>query len=410
MSAKELQRLTVLGRVAKGALSLVDASVLMGVSYRQARRLAKKFNENGPAGIAHGSRGRASPKKTPLELAEKVVKLAEEKYLNYNDTHFTEIVREMEGIQLCRESVRRILRAENIGPKKKRRPPKHRSRRPRKPQEGMLVQWDGSPHKWFGDTPCCLMLAVDDATGKAVAGHFRLHECSLGYLLLLKEVIANHGVPCAVYHDRHSCLVRNDDSWSVEEQLAGRRTPTQVGMVLENLGVRSIPAGSPQAKGRVERQFGVLQDRLAAELGTAQIETMDDANLFLQGFFERYNRRFGKSAEEATPAWRKAPRTLDLDATIAFRYTATVANDNTISLGGLVINIPPGPRNRSFAKVGVEARQLVDGSWRVYFQGRIIAKHAPSPLTEPSRTLARRRTAKGAYDSSFVYLASKPGG
>jgi len=276
-------------------------------------------------------------------------------------------------------------------------------------QEGWMVLWDGSPHLWFGEQypPCCLMAAMDDARGKLLAAQFFLFEGSAGYFWLLKHMVKTYGIPVSIYQDCHGTLHRNDDHWSLEEQLAGRQEPTQVGLALEALRIRPIFALSPQAKGRMERLFGILQDRLIAELRLAGIPNIQEANAFLPSFIKRFNRRFAINPRESQKAWREVPKELDLDRIISFRYHSIVANDNTARLGGLIIDIPPGPHRRSYAKEKVEVRQLLDGSWRIYHQDHLIAKHPCTSLNEPVRALRRRKyAARGAKDYSWVYLAS----
>jgi hypothetical protein len=276
-------------------------------------------------------------------------------------------------------------------------------------QEGWMVLWDGSPHLWFGEgyAPCCLMAAMDDARGKLLAAQFFPFEGTAGYFWLLKQIVKRYGIPVSIYQDRHSTLHRNDDHWSLEEQLAGRQDPTQVGLALEALGIKPIFALSPQAKGRMERLFGVLQDRLTAELRLAGIVTMPEANVFLKSFIKRFNRRFSVNPRESQKAWREVPETLDLDRIVSFRYRTVVGNDNTARLGGLIIDIPPGPYRRSYAREKVEVRQLLDGSWRIYHRDQLIAKHPSTILSEPLRALRRRKhPVRGVKDYSWVYLAS----
>jgi hypothetical protein len=252
------------------------------------------------------------------------------------------------------------------------------------------------------------MAAMDDARGKLLAARFFPFEGSSGYLWLLKTVVKDYGVPGAIYHDRHGALHRNDSHWTLEEQLAGRQEPTQVGLALEALGIRSIPALSPQAKGRIERLFGVLQDRLIAELRLEGIKTLEGANRFLKRFIPRFNRRFAVSPRESHKAWREISRELDLDRIISFRYRSVVGNDNSVRIGGLILDLPPGPHGRSYAKTQVEVRQLLDGSWRVYSQDHLIARHPSTELRDPVRALGHERRTKGASSDQWVYLASAP--
>jgi hypothetical protein len=336
--------------------------------------------------------------------------LAQSKYGLFNDSHFCEMLAKHEGIRVNRETVRQVLRGAGLAPKRKRKPRRHYRRRPRKQQEGMMMLWDGSPHRWFGSdqSSCCLMAAMDDATSRLLAGCFLDQESSLGYMFLLRSVVQGNGIPLSVYQDRHSALRRNDDSWSLEEQLAGKRDPTQVGAALEALGIQPIYALTPQAKGRVERLFNTLQDRLMAEMSLHGISGPQEANLFLgEEFITRHNKRFSVPPERAQRAYRKVSRGLDLDRVISFRYTATVGNDNVVRLGGITIDIPPGPSRRTYASAKVEVRQLLDGSWRVYYQDRIIARHAPTGLREPRKIKGQRKQSlKGVQESLWIYLVS----
>jgi len=410
MSQKERQRYHLLKMVIGGKITLKETDSLMGVSYRQAKRLKKKLISEGARGLIHGNRGRPSPRALSHELAETILNLSLTTYTNFNDTHFTEKLREEEGITVSRDTVRRLRRANGIKPKRKRRAQKHHKRRPRKSQEGIMVLWDGSPHRWFGkDTPpCCLMAAIDDATGKLCEAFFIPYECSFGYLKLVQSIVNTYGIPASIYQDRHSTLQRNDDNWTLEEQLAGEQEPTQVGGALKSLGITPIFALTPQAKGRVERLFGVLQDRLIAEMGLRNITEMAVANTFLADhFITDYNRRFAIDPEVSQPAWRKVPRNVDIERIISFRYQAVVGNDNTVRLGGMLIDIPEGPRQRGYAKAKVEVRQLLDGSWRVYYKNKLIAQTDPTPLKEPIRAKPRRKArARAASEEQWIYMAS----
>jgi hypothetical protein len=253
------------------------------------------------------------------------------------------------------------------------------------------------------------MAAMDDATSKVLAARFEAEECGVGYLELLDRVVRRHGIPQSVYQDRHGALQRNDDWWSLEEQMAGRRDPTQVGAALAALGIEPIRALSPQAKGRVERLFNTLQDRLVAEMSLQGIDTLEAANRFLaNGFMSRFNRRFAVPAQRVERAYAIVPKGLDLKRVVSFGYRTTVRNDNTVRLGGLIIDIPPGPSRRSYAKAQVEVRQLLDGSWRVYDRDRIIAGHKRTALREPRKIKGpRKKSLKGASETLWVYLASK---
>jgi hypothetical protein len=191
--------------------------------------------------------------------------------------------------------------------------------------------------------------------------------------------------------DRHGILRRNDDHWSLQEQLLGKQTPTQVGQALQQLGIQAIFALSPQAKGRVERLFNTLQDRLVQEFRLAGISTPQQATSFLNGPFKAdFNARFAKPAREAQAAWRALPRGLDVDRICSFGYQATVGNDNAVRLGGIILDIPPGPRHRGYAKTRVEVRHLLDGRWRVYGKDQLLLETPPPVVQAPLRTLRRK--------------------
>ena len=412
MSNKELQRVRVMEQVMGGALTLVEASGYLGLSYRHSKRLKAKYRESGPVGMIHGNRGRHPVNSIEQSMKDHIEHLSQQKYAESNDSHFTEMLSEREGITVSRETVRKIRRGSGQKAKRKRRPSKHRSRRPRKASQGMLVQWDGSPHRWFGDThpPCCLLAAIDDADSKLLAAMFVSEETSEGYLRLSRQLLLKHGIPMAMYHDRHTIFVRTDDSWTIEEQMLGRQYPTHVGRVLEELNICSVQAYSPQAKGRVERSFGTLQDRLIAELALEHISDMTEANKWLDRvFIRRYNRRFAKKPESVSSAFRKISKP-EIYHYVSYAYEAVVGNDNCVRLGGLVIDIPKPAHRMSFAKKKVVVRQHVDGKWTVWDRDKKIASHKSTPFREPMRSYKIRSGKERRYGKHAleVYISSKP--
>jgi transposase len=352
MSQKQLQRLEVMGLVEAGKITLKEGAEKIGMSYRQTKRIRKRVGEKGGKGLIHGNTGNPSNHRMREGIKAKVLQLSQRVYGEFNDQHFTEKLAEEEGIEVSRETVRKIRRAAGMGPKRKRRSKKHRKRRERRAQEGWMVLWDGSPHPWFGPNlpPCCLMAAMDDATGGILAARFFAFEGTEGYLWLLRQVVTQHGIPISIYQDRHGSLKRNDDHWTLEEELAGRQEPTQVGQALRTLGIQPIFALSPQAKGRIERLFGTLQDRLGAELGLAKVTTLPQGNDFLPAFIRRFNHRFAIAPCQSEKAWRSVPKTIEVDRAISFHYPTKVGLDNTVRLGTLLLDIPPGPLGRYITK------------------------------------------------------------
>jgi hypothetical protein len=237
----------------------------------------------------------------------------------------------------------------------------------------------------------CLMGAIDDATSELLPGaHFVEQECTTGYLKVLRTIVMEKGIPLSAYGDRHSTLKRNDANWTLEEELRGEQTPTQVGRALKALEIERIDALSPQAKGRVERLWGTLQDRLVSELRLAKARTSAEANAVLERYRPKHNQHFAIAPQDTTPAWRRVRAGLDTERVCAFQYEAPVHNDNTVRLGGRVFDIPVGPGGRGFARARVQVVQLLDGSWRIYWHDQVIATAPASDLGE-LRALPRRK-------------------
>ena len=330
LSQKELQRVSVIRACIKGDMACARAAALLCLSVRQIKRLKKRMREDGEAALAHANRGRPSHRRLPDDVAKRIVQLARSTYAGFNDHHLCEKLVEREGFSLSRETLRRLLRQNGLGSPRKRRAPAHRQRRVPSPRLGELVQLDGSPHDWLaGRGPQLTALGLqDDATGKILAAQFFPAETTFGYLCLLRQLLRRFGVPLAFYGDRSSIFVRNDDTWTVEEQLAGKRRPTQFGRALQQLGITFIAAHSPQAKGRVERLWGVLQDRLCSELRLAGAHDLDSANAVLRRFIADYNRRFARPPREAATAWRPAPE--NLERICCFVHERVVSNDNVV--------------------------------------------------------------------------------
>ncbi len=393
VSQREIHRMHVVRLVIEGRETVGRGAKLLGISPRQMKRLRRKVKERGVDGLLHGNRGKAAWNKTVSDKIKKVIELARGRYQGLNDTHLTEKLKEKEKIALSRATVRTILRGAGIAAVRKRGVKRHYKRRERKAQEGALLLWDGSPHHWFGDDrgQWNLTAVIDDATGALLHGVFSLEEDAQSYLICLRQILLDKGIPLALYMDRHGIFRRNDDHWSLQEELMGEQTPTQVGQALKQLGIEPIFALSPQAKGRVERLFNTLQDRLVQELRLAGINTPQQATSFLNGPFKAdFNARFAKPARESQSAWRPLSRGLDVDRICSFGYQATVGNDNAVRLGGIILDIPPGPRHRGYAKARVEVRHLLDGRWRVYSKNQLLLETPPPIVETPLRTLRRK--------------------
>lgn len=398
MSKRQWRRLDIVERVERGEMTIAEGARSLGVSCRQMQRVRKRVRRAGQAGIVHGNAGRAPTHKTTKLVRDRVIALRRGPYDGFNDQHFTEKLVEVEGLEISRASVRRILRSAGIGAARGRRPSKHRRRRDRRPQAGQMILWDGSRHQWLEERGprLCLMAAIDDATGEVLPGaHFVDQECTIGYLRVLREIVKTKGIPLTAYMDRHGTLRRNDNKWSLEEQLAGRRQPTQVKRALDDLGIQVLYALSPQAKGRVERLWGTLQDRLVSELRLVGAQTVQAANRVLETYRLDHNARFSLPPQDAHQAWRPCPDEDTAEALCALQYIRVVANDNTVRIGRQIIDIPRNTRGRAtYAKTYVTVRHLLDGRYRVYFGGQAIAEAKGTPPTAPAhepRTVEARK-------------------
>jgi len=391
LSKQDEQRARVLVQTGAGLLGIAEAAVLIGVGERQVRRLLVAYQRDGPRGIIHGNRGRKPAHATSEDVLQQVVALAAGKYAGVNHSHLAELLAEREGLALSRPTLQRVLTAVGLSsPRPQRRRSRHRARRERYPEEGMLLQIDASLHRWFGpDLPHVTLLGViDDATGKVPAAYFQPTEDARGYLTVLRQVVCRTGVPAAIYSDRHSIFWPTNGE-SLQEQLAGRRSPTQFGRAMAELGIQLIAAHSPQAKGRVERLWGTLQDRLVSELRLAEVTTIEQANAFLPAFLARFNRRFAVAAEEPHVAYGPRLSKAEANAALCFKHERVVAKDNVVRLDGMLFQILSGPNRLGYAKATVTIRESLDARYSVFYKDH----HLPAKLL-PARTLVLPRAIK----------------
>ena len=382
LNRKEQKRLILLNQLERKELGLGKAALILNVSERQVWRLLSAYRKEGAEGLVHRNRGRQPVNTLPIELRERVISLASAKYAGFNHSHLTEKLVEKEQAHLSRSSVRRILLEKGISSPRKRRAPLHRSRRERYPREGMLLQTDGSPHDWLegrGDR-LCIIGAIDDATNKVPYALFSEKETTKAYMLMLKEIVLKEGIPLSLYHDHHSIFeISGRTMPTVKEQLNGEEPKTQFGRLLDELGIESIAARSPQAKGRVERLWGTFQDRLVSELRLAGATTIEQANLVLRDFLQEYNRRFAITAREPETAYVKPDDSFKPEEYFCFKYEHTAGSDNVVRHENHRLQLLPTPERQSYAKCKVEVHARIDGSLAVYYQGRHIETR-PAPL------------------------------
>ncbi len=370
MTPKEQARLQVLNNLLAEQITLDQAAELMGVTTRHTRRILEAYRRNGAAALTHGLRGLKPANSTPETTKSRVVHLAGTIYQGANHTHLLELLGEREGIDIGRTTLRRILVNAGMASPRGRRPPKHRVRRQRMPREGMLIQLDGSYHRWLGDDgpQFTLLLAVDDATGAVVDALFCEQEDSLNYFLLMQGLIRRRGVPVALYTDRHPVFKHKLD-----------RQPTQFARAMDELGIQMIFALSPQAKGRVERTAGTFQDRLITELRLAGATTVEEAQAVLKQFLPRFNRRFQVPAQCPDPAFQPLLPDLRLGQVLCFKHKRRVARDNTVKFQRHTLQLLPGGQRRSYAGATVLVLHSLDGRLSLQHEGRIIAsQEAPA--------------------------------
>lgn len=317
-------------------------------------------------------------------MEEEIVTLAKGLYHDYNNCHFAEELEERHDILVSSSTVHRIRQRHGLPSPRKRRVPRHRRRRERYPQAGMLLQVDGSQHDWLeGRGPwLTLHAAIDDATNEVPWAVFRETEDATGYALLIHHISQTHGLPLALYADRHT-IFQNPKQATIEEQLAGLEPRSHLGHLLRSLDIHLIGARSPQAKGRIERLFRTLQDRLVKELRRAGADTLDEANVVLRKYLPRFNRRFAQPPAQSGSAYRPQLSRAEANARICFTYWRTVTNDHTISLFGHDLNLPDLPVRLNLAGRRIQLRHRMDGRLAVVYKHQVLGLLQPAQLGPP---------------------------
>jgi len=364
MSRQEAKRLHIIHQAIEQKITQTEAAILIDLSDRQIRRMIKRIRKEGDEGICHRSRGKTSNHRIPKKIKDKTVKLFREQYKDFNLVHATEKLFEIHGITINDETLRLWLNKAEI-PYKKRNVRKHRQRRERRSHFGELVQIDGSHHDWFeGRGPVCVFMGyIDDATN-TVHGRFYNYEGTMPAMDSMKRYIKRYGMPQSVYLDKHTTY----KSWAeptIEEQLNDQKPMSHFEKSLDELKIEVIHANSPQAKGRVERLFKTLQDRLVREMRLAGIKGVEEANEFLTTYLPKYNKKFKKQAASEADLHRTAPHSRELDRILSIREERTVRNDFTIAHNGILYQIEQATRAR---RVTVEER--LDGTLHITYNGQ----------------------------------------
>jgi hypothetical protein len=370
MSRKERERVTVMAGVAEEELTLVQASELMGVCYRQSKRIWRRYQAEGDAGLVHRLRGQPSARRKPAALrAQALARYAEERYADFGPTLMAEQLAK-EKLVVDHETLRRWRLATGQHTVRRRKQ-KHRQWRERKPSFGAMVQLDGSHHDWFeGRGPkCVLMVMVDDATSRMRARFFDEETTRASYDVL-EGWVRQHGLPGSLYVDRAS-IYRCEGVASIAEQLAGEEPQTQFGRAMKVLGVDLILANSPQAKGRVERMNGVLQDRLVKELRLAGISDVESANRFLDGKYLRaFHRQFGRAAASPVDVHRAAPG--NLNEMLSWEEARVVQGDWTVACAGQRYQLDRQHEALSLVRRQVIVRTLRNGRVQLVYRGQAL--------------------------------------
>jgi transposase len=378
----------VILRAISGQILWMEAADILGVTDRQMRRWKQRYQEYGYDGLYDRRRKIPSPKKIPLNKAENILKLYREKYFDFNISHFYDKLRNDHNINISYNWLRQALQTAGLIEKRTRHD-KHRKRRPRKPLIGMMIHMDGSPYDWLGnDTEYDLVHAYDDADNKLYDLELVREEDSRTCMQLIRSVVEKKGIFCSLYTDRASHFYYTPKAG--EE--VSKKTLTQIGRALQELGIHPIPGYSAQARGRSERLNRTLQGRIPQELRSRGIKTMEEANAYLKKeYIKEHNKRFSRQPEEKGSAFMPVPKTLDLDKIFCFKYERTVNNDNTISFNNRVLQISPSELRVSFAKCKVMVHEHLDYSISIFYGPHMIGYYTPKNLSTNSHYQQRKK-------------------
>jgi len=390
--AQAMTRTEVILRAVQGKLNWLQAADICGVSPRQMRRLRERYEQFGVEGLRDG-RGRPRRERVPLATVDEVCRLKATVYPDFSVRQFHEHLTEQHGVRVSYTWTRLVLQAAGVVEKAPARG-KHRRRRERRAARGMMLHIDGSTHEWIvGLPPRDLILVLDDADGRELYGQFFPQEGTRSTLTALHAVLRRYGRFAELYHDCGSHFGRTSRAGAGPDE----RQDGQVTRVLRALGIRQIFARSPQARGRSERAFGTVQQRLPPELRLAGIRDYDAANRFLdEVFWPDFNRRF--TVAPACPESAFVPLVgFDLDLLLSIQHERVVRGDNTVAFANRALQIPPSPTRMHFVRCPVLVHEFLDGDLGISYQGRLLARYAADgQLREPPPPAAARRAARGA--------------
>jgi transposase len=364
-----------------------QAAEILGMSCRSLRRWKWRYEQYGYDGLYDRRRGKPSPRRVPLATVEQVLQLYREKYFDLNVRHFHEKLREEHGIKLSYTWVKLALQGTGLVAQRRQRGP-HRKRRPRRPLPGMLLHLDGSSHRWFGDDRWYdLLVVLDDATSEIYYAQLVEQESTPTVLQALRAVVEQRGVFCALYSDRASHFFLTPKAGEAVD----RERLTQVGRALRELGIQMIPAYSPQARGRSERNFSTWQGRLPQELRLCGITTVEAANRFLrEQYVGELNRRFAVAAAERGSAFLRCPRR-DLDRIFSMQHERVVNRDNTVQVENRCLQIDKTPWRATLAGCRVTVYEHLDGTLSIGYGPHLVGRYTAAgvPLEEKQSRLRR---------------------
>jgi hypothetical protein len=389
MTMRERRMVQILSRVRDGLISLKKASKMLQISYRQGKRVWKRYCQEGDKGVINRGRGAPSNNKLDAELKNQVLRRYKEVYMGFGPTLAAEKLFEEDGIgPISRETLRVWLLEAGLWQRHRRHKPYRKRREPRE-HFGELLQMDGSHHPWFGEeyNSCCLMNLVDDATGITLA-IISEQETAEAAMRLLWAWIERYGIPLALYCDLKNVYVCEREP-TVEEQLEGKMPKTAFGLSCEKLGIQIISAYSPQAKGRVERKHGVYQDRFVKELRLRGATTIAEGNLILKGgFVDKLNAKFARkplSGEDFHVVWDKH---IDLREVFCFEESRNVSQDWVVRHENRFYQLRRGKESMPRAGSKVTVRRWLDGSLHILHRGRRIPYTEFDPqLREPRKVV-----------------------
>src|SRR5271166_534469 len=365
MSKQEFSRLEVLLRVQSGRLRVNDACALIGLRRRQVFRVLRGLKQDGAASLVSKRRGKPSNHRLPAEVRGLALAIVRERYSDFGPTLAAEKLAAHHGCTISRETLRGWMIADGLWQDRRHRLPSPHQPRRRRDCLGELVQIDGSEHAWFEarGPPCTLLAFVDDATSRLMQLRFVTSESAFDYFRATRAYVEAHGKPVAFYSDKHGIFRVNS------KDAAGGDGVTQFGRALSALNIDIICANSPQAKGRVERAFGTLQDRLVKELRLAEISSIAAANAWLHGSIADYNTRFGRDPVNAKDLHRPLAQADDLDEILAWREARTVTRGLTLHYDRMMLLLDPTPLARGLVRKKVEIVNYPDGRFAVRFDG-----------------------------------------